>query len=409
MFEFFIAKRYLKSKHKVNFITIISILSTLGITIGVAALIIVLSVFNGFGSLVKSILINFDPHVKVTVIDEKGLSKIDSLDHLLKNIEEIKTSYPYVEGKVVLINENTYEVLNLKGITPNTADDDWGVKNSLFSGEFDISNSDGIDKMIIGLPIHMRLFRRLGDTITVTSFNNLERTLFNLSLPRTMNFVVTGIFETGNREYDSKYVFTSLESGQNLLGLRNQITGYELRLKDISDAEYVKAILETKLNNSEFTVETWYDLHKDLYTVMLLERWAAYIILCLIIAVATFNILGSLTMSVIEKKKDIGVMRSMGVTSKSILRIFMFEGMLIGLIGTAAGTVLGLLVCYLQIEFNFYALDPAKYIIAALPIKIEWTDIVAISGMSILLTFLASLYPAKRAAKIPVIDAIKWE
>ncbi len=409
MFEFFIAKRYLKSKHKVNFITIISILSTLGITIGVAALIIVLSVFNGFGSLVKSILINFDPHVKVTVIDEKGLSKIDSLDHLLKNIEEIKTSYPYVEGKVVLINENTYEVLNLKGITPNTADDDWGVKNSLFSGEFDISNSDGIDKMIIGLPIHMRLFRRLGDTITVTSFNNLERTLFNLSLPRTMNFVVTGIFETGNREYDSKYVFTSLESGQNLLGLRNQITGYELRLKDISDAEYVKAILETKLNNSEFTVETWYDLHKDLYTVMLLERWAAYIILCLIIAVATFNILGSLTMSVLEKKKDIGVMRSMGVTSKSILRIFMFEGMLIGLIGTAAGTVLGLLVCYLQIEFNFYALDPAKYIIAALPIKIEWTDIVAISGMSILLTFLASLYPAKRAAKIPVIDAIKWE
>jgi lipoprotein-releasing system permease protein len=409
MFEFFIAKRYLKSKHKVNFITIISILSTLGITIGVAALIIVLSVFNGFGGLVKSILINFDPHVKVTVIAEEGLTKIDSLSSYISKIDEVKTAYPFVEGKVVLINENTYEVLNLKGITPNTADDNWGVKNSLFSGEFDITNSDGSDKMIIGLPIHMRLFRRLGDTIAVTSFNNIERTLFNLSLPKTMNFLVTGIFETGNREYDSKYVFTSLESGQNLLGLRNQVTGFELRLNDINDAENVKEKLSDKLSDAEFSVETWYDLHKDLYTVMQLERWAAYIILCLIIAVATFNILGSLTMSVIEKKKDIGVLRSMGVTTKSILRIFMFEGMLIGLIGTAAGTVLGLLVCYLQIEFNLYPLDPAKYIIAALPIKVEWTDIAAITGMSILLTFLASLYPAKRAAKIPVIDAIKWE
>ncbi len=409
MFEFFIAKRYLKSKHKINFISIISILSTAGITIGVAALIIVLSVFNGFGSLVKSILINFDPHVRITVISEKGFSKIDSLNILLNGMEEIESSSPFVEGKVVLISDNTYEVLNLKGISPKADEESWGVQNSLFSGKFDINSTDDIDKIIIGLPIHMRLFKRLGDTVTVTSFNNLERTVFNLSLPKTMNFLVTGIFETSNREYDSKYVFTSLESGQQLLGLKNQFTGFEIRLHDIEDADEVKSILQSKLDNSLFSVDSWYDLHKDLYTVMILERWAAYIILCLIIAVATFNILGSLTMSVIEKKKDIGVLRAIGVTNKSILRIFMFEGMLIGLIGTLAGTILGLAVCYLQIQYNFYPLDPAKYIIASLPIELRFSDIIAISGMSILLTFLASLYPAKRASKIPVIDAIKWE
>ena len=148
---------------------------------------------------------------------------------------------------------------------------------------------------------------------------------------------------------------------------------------------------------------------KELYSVMQIERWTAYLILSLIIAVATFNILGSLSMSVIEKKRDIGILSAMGVTEKSVLRIFMFEGLLIGIVGTLIGVFIGYFVCWLQIKYNIYPLNPAQYKVDALPMQIRISDFFFISGISLLLAFLASLYPAKKAAKVNAIEAIKWE
>jgi lipoprotein-releasing system permease protein len=265
------------------------------------------------------------------------------------------------------------------------------------------------DKIILGIPLALRLSSRIGDTITVTSAYNIEKTITSLSIPQTRKFIVAGIFESNNRDYDLSYVFTSVSSAQKLFGLRGKITGYELRLNNFKQAESVKENLVKKIDTSLFSVNTWYDLHKQLYNVMQIERWGAYILLCLIIAVATFNIFASLTMTVIEKKKDIGVLRAMGVNKNSILRIFMFEGILVGAIGTFIGIALGLLVCYLQIEYNFYPLDSTKYIISALPVEIRWTDILAIGGMAMFLAVIASLYPAKRAAKTIIIEAIKYE
>lgn len=409
MFEFFIARRYLKSKHKINFITIISLLSTLGITIGVAALIIVLSVFNGFGSIVKSILVNFDPHIRIAIISDAAYSQIDSLRAELKSISSVHSSYPFVEGKVLLLNSKTYEILNLKGVSKHKPDESWGVDTKIISGGFELFDDFKPDRIVLGLPIALRLSARVGDTILVTSANKIEKTITNFAIPSTKKFVVAGLFESNNKDYDYKVAYTSISSGQNIFGLGRRITGLEIRLNDIDESADVKEKIVSKFGVVNFSVDTWYDLHRDLYSVMLIERWAAYIILCLIIAVATFNILGSLTMSVIEKQKDIGILRSMGVTDNSILRIFMFEGILIGLIGTLVGTIIGLLVCYAQIEYNFYPLDPGKYIIDALPVEIKISDLIAISGMAMLLSFFASLYPAKRAVRTQVIESIKWE
>ncbi len=408
MIEFFIAKRYLRAKHKLNFITIISLLSTLGITIGVAALIIVLSVFNGFGSLVTSIMVSFDPHIRISVKDERGFSQINSLQKILSKTEDVSSYSPFVEGKAILLNKKSYEIVNLKGIENKTNDESWGVASKIISGKFDIQDG-GYDKIILGIPLALRLSSRIGDTITVTSAYNIEKTITSLSMPQTRKFIVAGIFESNNRDYDVSYVFTSVSSAQRLFGLRGKITGYELRLNNFKQAESVKENLSKKIDTNLFSVNTWYDLHKQLYNVMQIERWAAYILLCLIIAVATFNIFASLTMTVIEKKKDIGVLRAMGVNKNSILRIFMFEGILVGAIGTFIGIALGLLVCYLQIEYNFYPLDSTKYIINALPVEIRWTDILAIGGMAMFLAVTASLYPAKRAAKTIIIEAIKYE
>jgi lipoprotein-releasing system permease protein len=408
MIEFFVAKRYLRAKHKLNFITIISLLSTLGITIGVAALIIVLSVFNGFGSLVTSIMVSFDPHIRISVIDEKGFTQITSVNQILSKEENVSSYSQYVEGKAILLNRKSYEIVNLKGIEFNSENESWGVASKIISGDFDLKD-DKIDKIILGIPLALRLSSRVGDTITVTSAYNIEKTITSLSIPQTRKFIVAGIFESNNRDYDVSYVFTSVISAQRLFGLRGKITGYELRLNNFKQAESVKENLLKKIDSKLFAVNTWYDLHKQLYSVMQIERWAAYILLCLIIAVATFNILASLTMTVIEKKKDIGVLRAMGVNKKSILRIFMFEGILVGAIGTFIGIAIGLLICYLQIEYNFYPLDSSKYIISALPIEVRSTDILAIGGMAMFLAFVASLYPAKRAANTIIIEAIKYE
>ena len=407
MFEFFVAKRYLKSKHKINFISIISILSTLGITIGVAALIIVLSVFNGFGNIVKDILINFDPHVRITLRSFEANSQVYAIESILSSTDGIKSFQPFVEGKSILLKDKAYKVISIKGIEETGDTDDWGVSTSMFAGKYDLEDDGKTNKVIIGLSVALGLSAKVGDTLSITSFNNIEQIAVNFVMPKTYRLVVAGIYRTG-KDYEGNLIFTSLQTSQKILGFKNQITGFEIRLNNIEDAENIKEELESKIDADLFSIDTWYDLHKDLYGVMLIERWAAYIILCLIIAVATFNILGSLTMSVIEKKKDIGVLKSIGVSDKSVLRIFMFEGLLIGLIGTIAGVIIGLTICILQIEFGFYTLG-AKFIIDALPVKIVWTDLVVISGMSMLLAFLASLYPAKKAARQQVIDAIKWE
>ncbi|MCX7798629.1 MAG: ABC transporter permease [Melioribacter sp.] len=409
MIELFIAKRYLRAKHKLNLITIISFLSTIGIAIGVAALIIVLSVFNGFSSLVTSILISFDPHIRISIIDDRGFSKINELETLLKKIPELKTFYPYAEGKSILVNKRSYEIITIKGIPISLKDEDWGIATKIISGKFDLRKDKNSEKIILSLPLALRLSARIGDTIYVTSAYNIEKTITSLSFPTTKKFVISGLFETNNRDYDISYGFISLESAQKLFGLKNSFTGYELRLNKIENSVNIKKELQKKISGELFSINTWYDLHKDLYSVMTIERWSAYILLSLIIAVATFNIFASLTMTVLEKKKDIGILRSLGLGKKSILKIFIFEGVLVGVIGTVIGIIIGLLVCYLQIKYNFYPLDPTKYIIDAMPVKIQLSDIIAVGLMSMLLTFLASLYPAKRAVKTIIIDSIKYE
>lgn len=408
MFEFFISKRYLKSKHKINFISIISVLSTLGITIGVAALIIVISVFNGFGSLVTKILVGVDPQIKIVAVSETGISQMDSVKLLTKSIKNVKSVNEYVDGKAILISQNRYEIVNVKGINYKDYKNGKGIAKKIVSGKFDIGKSND-NKILLGTQLALKLSKFVGDTVQVTSFAGLENTLINYSIPETYDFIVSGIFSVENKKYDSQIAFTSLANAQDLLNMNNQISGLEVQLNSIDNSAQVKKELTNILDARNFSVYTWYDLHKDLYDVMQIERWSAFIILSLIILVATFNILGSLTMTVVEKRKDIGILRTLGATNNSIKRIFMFNGLLVGLIGTLSGLIIGLLVCYLQIHYNFYSLDPRKYIIDALPVKLQLSDILLITGVSYFLTYLASLYPAKRATESSITNSIKWE
>lgn len=406
-FESFIAKRYLASKHKINFITIISFISIAGITVGVAALIVVLSVFNGFGSLVTSYLMNLDPHIRITAISNEGEKEIIKLEDILNNQETIAAYSPFIEGKVLAYNKGVTQVLNLKGVTEQSVNRVYLLDDNMVDGEVIINQSSS--NVIVGLQLADKLQVFTGDTLLLISPSNIEQALTQLSLPLSRKVVVAGIFSSKNNEYDGGYIFCSLKDAQYLFGYKNNFQGYDIKLDNIDNSDKIKKVLQTQLDKNNFSINTWYDFHQELYAVMQVERWTAYIILSLIIAVATFNILGSLSMSVIEKKRDIGILRSMGVTEKSVLKIFMFEGLLIGIIGTLLGMIIGYLVCYIQIKYNIYPLDPSQYKINSLPIEVRFSDFFFISGASMILSFLASLYPAKRAANVNPISAIKWE
>ena len=177
--------------------------------------------------------------------------------------------------------------------------------------------------------------------------------MVQLSQPLMRQCAVVGIYDSNNKDYDAHYAYVSLETARDLFEMGNAVTGVEIRLHAIEDAEAVQRDLQDRLGEG-YRVSTWYDLHRDLYSVMKIERWTAYIILCLIVGVATFNVLGSLTMGVIEKRRDIGILKALGATSGSITRLFMFEGMLVGTLGTLLGTGIGLLVCYLQITYQLF-------------------------------------------------------
>jgi lipoprotein-releasing system permease protein len=408
-FETFIAKRYLISKHKVNFITIISFLSIAGITIGVAALIVVLSVFNGFGSLVTSFLISFDPDVRVEIINPDLNFQLKDYQNQFNLVKEIRSYSPFVSGKVLAIRGRETQVINLKGITESAEETIYDIKKNILFGKYNLSNDGGTPRVVIGLRLADRLESLIGDTLTLISPSGIENVIAETALPKMQNFIVGGIYSSNNNEYDANYIFSTIDPAQNLLGYDKRIQGIDFRLHNAKEANLVKEKLSGLLDKDNFAVYTWFDFHKELYSVMQIERWTAYIILSLIIAVASFNILGSLSMSVIEKKRDIGILRSMGTEEKSILRIFMFEGLLIGIVGTVAGSILGYFICFLQLQFKIYPLDPTQYKMDALPLVLQVSDFFFIAGVSMLLAFLAALIPARRAAKVNQIEAIKWE
>ncbi|HLX13269.1 MAG TPA: FtsX-like permease family protein [Bacteroidota bacterium] len=406
--EYFIARRYLLSKRRVRFINVIGYISITGITVGVAALIIVLAVFNGFRDVVTDVLVGFDPHVR---IEKKGSFASDDAEKVIgiaKNLPEVTGIAPFIEGKAMLVAKSYNNVVFIRGVQGKTIGTVSGLKDKIMFGNADLSDSSGVGDIVLGLGLADRLATVVGDEIQIISPAGFQSTFQGFGVPQTMKFRVAGIYNSDNKEYDASYAYISITAAQRLFDMPNRYSGIEMRLNDFRTSENVKSKLSEILPR-DLTISTWYDLHSTLYAVMKVERWTAYVLLCLIILVATFNMLGSLSMAVIEKKRDIGVLKSMGMPNKGIIDIFMLEGLLIGTVGTILGFVLGLVVIYLQYHYHLFALDTNVYIIPAIPVKIDWMDFLYIAIASMGLTWLAAYYPARKAARTNEAEALRWE
>jgi lipoprotein-releasing system permease protein len=406
-YKFFIAKRYLLAKKEAGFITIISLISIVGVSVGVAALIIVLSVFNGFSSLVTEILVGFDPHVRIETTKNTSPRDVSKLEEKIKSSSIVEGEGRFVSGKAMVISKKMTKVIYLRGMEQKSIAKVSGIKEKMVMGNSDISSSKQ-NEIIFGYNLADKLGVGINDTVYVVSSAGVKGSLLNMIPPPIYVFRIAGIFESDNKDYDGLYGFTSLGAGQILFAMDSSISGIDVRLSDIAQSQSFARDLN-KDYGDKFYIQTWYDLHKDLYSVMTIERWTAFIILALIIAVASFNLLGSLTMTVIEKTRDIGILKSMGARDMDVRQIFRFEGMVVGVVGSLIGLALGYIVCVLQIKYQLFALDPTAYIIPALPIEMRLSDFIIVPVATLLLCYIATIYPSKRAGNLLPADAIRWE
>lgn len=394
-FEYMIARRYLRAKRRVGLISIISIISIVGIAIGVAALIIVLSVFNGFNSFAVEQIVGFDPHLRIMPATARTMNA-DSLIAVL-NVPDLVSAESFIAGRSAIMHEGVTQVAEVRGIG--------GRGGPANLPDRSLLPSEG--GVVLGSVLASRLRAGSGDEISFISRKGLELALSQVAQPNTLPALVTGTFSI-NQEYDEHVAFVSLETARQLFDIPQGEMGIEIRLKDFRAAEQAAPELAARLG-PEWRVETWQDLHRDLYGAMELERWAAFAILMLIIIVAVFNVLGSLTMTVIEKRRDIGVLKAMGASENGIMRIFLYEGGMIGIIGTGAGLALGTGLCVLQSAYGLFKLDTNSYLLSALPVEMRVADVVLVSLTALALALGAALYPARRAARTDPADAVRWE
>lgn len=411
-YEFFIARRYLKAKRKTGFISLITYFSIIGVTIGVAALIIVLSVMNGFEKEVRSRIIGFDAHIRIRTFHDQGISDWQDVLKKVSSLDHVVGASPYILGKALIKSGKNVDGLFIKGTDEDRIKTVSDLGKNMVYGTLNLRMVPGPEgaKPLPGIVLGRSLSDRLealviGDKITVIS-PSMTTSVF--SPPSVKQFRLAGIFESGMFEYDDSYGYISIKSAQQLFQLGNKVSGIEIKLDDMYQASHVAKKIDQMLGYPFYTL-TWFDMHKTLFSWMQIEKWAMFIVLSLIIMVAAFNIISSLIMLVMEKTREIGILKSMGATSQSIMRIFVYEGLVVGVIGTILGSAIGYGLCWAQETYRFFSLPPDVYFINKLPIYMKPTDFIMIGAAAILLSFLATLYPSKRASKLDPVQAIRYE
>ena len=407
----FVALRYLKSKRRMTSVSVISLISLLGVVVGTAALIIVISVFNGFQGIVTNILVDFDPTIRVTAESGQYLSDPQKVMAEVASLREVRSATMFLSGKAMIVSGGVNRAINIVGIVPIGNERISSLSKAIVLGEF--LNPDDDHQIVIGLSLADALDAVVGDSVAIISPAGIERSLTQFYQPKVEHFVVGGIYQSNNKDYDGYYAFVNLPAAQYLFASPDStvspemVNGVDAKLYDIGKSNEVKSKLEKMLPGDR--VDTWYDLHKDLYQMMTIERIVAYIVLSLIIVIAAFNILGSLTMTVIEKRREIGVLKAMGATQSGIMKIYLLEGALVGLVGSIFGLLIGYGLGEAQIRYHLFKLDTSVYIIPALPVSMHVSDFIVVGLIAMVICSLAALYPAKRASKIDPAEAVRWE
>ncbi|MBW2606333.1 MAG: lipoprotein-releasing ABC transporter permease subunit [Deltaproteobacteria bacterium] len=408
-FEYFIGRRYLRAKRQQAFISLITILSTTGIAVGVMALIVVIAVMSGFESDLKSRILGGQSHI---VLMRHG-GPFTEYRKILKDVEKIdgvESATPVIYTQVMLRTSSRVSGAVLRGIDPESAGrviktlDKVSFHNPKAGmGESTDNNVPGI---VLGKELANNLGVSKGDTIYLISPRGMISPIGHL--PAMKRFKLTGFFESGMYDYDGSFAYINIEQAQKILRMGNSVTGIEIRVDNMYKAREIAQKIVSDLG-FPFWARDWMQMNQNLFTALKLEKTVMFIILTLIVLVAAFNIASTLIMMVMEKTRDIAILKAMGATDKSIKKIFVFKGMVIGTVGTTLGVILGFVLCTILKHYKIAELTgDIYYFTTKLPVRLEFFDVFIIVSAALVICFLATIYPARQASRLDPVEAIRY-
>jgi len=408
-FTWFVGARYLRAPQKQAFISLITFLATAGIAVGVMALIVVIAVMTGFESELQNRILGIESHVLVMRYGE-SVADIDATVAKIESIEGVLSATPFIYTQVMLRSPHGVTGAVLKALDPSRPGPPIFVgKNILLTDALsDAAPDDSAGKgpgLIVGRVTAERLKVAVGDPVYLIS--PLGKGGAANQMPTVMRFSVAGIFETGMNEYDGAMSFVRLDVAQRMLQMPGQANGLEVRVADIYQAKPIADAIVARIG-FPFWARDWMQMNRNLFSMLRLQKTVMFIILTLIVLVAAFNIASALIMMVMEKTRDIAILKTIGATNRHIRRIFVFKGLVIGCLGTAIGGVLGFILCSILKQYPFIKLPGDAYFLTTLPVSLQIVDVLTIGLSTVVICFLATLYPAASASALDPVDGIRY-
>ncbi len=410
--EWFIARRYLASRKGPRFLSLITLIAIGGVTVGVMALIVVTAVMSGLQRDLRDKYLGTNPHVWLTTYGA-GL-RLDAWEGVVERVrvmEGVSAAAPYVETEVALWRPEYVQPALLRGIDP-TAEGEaiTDIVTMIRAGEIDLGPTEsGFPPLVLGGALADIFQAQPGVILDVISLQGIAINAMGSLIPPVRKFEVVGRFHTGMYEYDQRYMYTTLEAGQDLARLGDAVTGLEIRIPNPDAAIQTARQIEADLGGFPYRAVDWQSRNQSLFSALQLEKMAMGIILLLIVIVAAFNIVSTLVMVVTDKTREIGILKSMGLKASQVQRVFMIQGLVIGLVGSALGAAGGLFLVWLLDYYEFVRIPGDVYFIDHLPVAFDALEIAIILGASLLISFAATLYPARQAARLFPVEAIRHD
>ncbi|MEW6089158.1 MAG: lipoprotein-releasing ABC transporter permease subunit [bacterium] len=409
-FEWFVSFRYLITKRRQAFIPVITLISIFGVAVGVMALITVLAVMSGFEKDLTDKILGTNSHIVIYQQGEKGLQDYEKVLDMIKDEKRIVSSAPFIYGQSILQSKTNTVGVIIRGVEEERPEIVDSLGKNIKEGKLNF----GEKGIILGSELAVKLGLSVGDKLI--AITKVIMTPMGM-MPQSNEFQVVGLFETGMYEYDASLAYVSLKSGQKLYGLENNaVTGIETRVSDFNKAEKISEDLREKLGYP-YWVRSWGDMNRNFFSALRLEKIVMIIIMTLCVLVAAFNIISTLIMIVMEKTKDIGVLKSLGASSGNIRFIFIRLGLIIGLTGTLLGTAAGILLSksldniikFIEETFDIVLIPADVYYLDKLPTHLETGDVAFVSIMAVCICVMAALYPAHQASKLNPVEALRYE